>query len=108
MARIFHNLFRKLLCLAIFGVVHTTIIQPAILIFSLFNQSNTELAELHWEEGPQEEKQEKDAEDKIFELINLNISEYLFVYLQKLEIHNRPTTMSMFISTIPIPPPERA
>lgn len=108
MARIFHNLFRKLLCLAIFGVVHTTIIQPAILTFSLFNQSNTELAELHWEEGPQEEKQEKDTEDKIFDLIKQDISKYHFVYLQKLAIHNGRATTPMFISAKHIPPPERA
>lgn len=107
MDQLFHNLFRTIACLAIFIVVCATSMQPGFLSLSFFSQNNLELAEPYWEEGPQEEKQETDNEENLTDLNRSVITGYFFVYHTKSAIHNGWITAPKFISTIPIPPPER-
>jgi hypothetical protein len=107
MDRIFHHLFRKLACLAIFTLVYTTVIQPAILGLSFPSQNILEVAELFWGEGPQEEKQEKDNMDRKIDLSIAGTIENPFVYRTQMAIHNARVSVPLFISAIRIPPPEQ-
>ncbi len=108
MDRIFHHLFRKLVCLAIFTVVYSTVMQPTILGLSFLSQNNLEVAELFLEEGSQEEKQEKDSMDRKIDLSIAGTTENPFVYRTQLVIHNASVLVPLFISEIHIPPPEQA